>query len=199
MEGEAVYCDICKMWLNGPTQWEDHRIGRKHKKNCIRQENPHPECPEPCPEPSLSSSKPKSQTKKKAAGSPKPKSQTKKKAAGSQPSRADMRGDQDAQYPSYQHHDPGYPYAHPAMPPPPPGLPPLSPPPLPPPLYAPPPPGLPPSPQPFGGYAVDQHPQPYSFGGMPSPAQMMGPAEYWSWSMPQGAMMPYTNAGTPYT
>ena len=21
------------MWLNGPTQWEDHKIGRKHKKH----------------------------------------------------------------------------------------------------------------------------------------------------------------------
>ena len=21
------------MWLNGPTQWEDHKIGKKHKKN----------------------------------------------------------------------------------------------------------------------------------------------------------------------
>jgi hypothetical protein len=29
---DAVYCDCCRMWLNGPTQWEDHKIGRKHKK-----------------------------------------------------------------------------------------------------------------------------------------------------------------------
>ena len=24
------------MWLNGPTQWEDHKIGKKHKKNVGR-------------------------------------------------------------------------------------------------------------------------------------------------------------------
>jgi hypothetical protein len=29
----AVYCEDCEMWLNGPTQWEDHKIGKKHKKN----------------------------------------------------------------------------------------------------------------------------------------------------------------------
>ena len=33
---EAVYCPECEMWLNGPTQWEDHQIGRKHKKNLRR-------------------------------------------------------------------------------------------------------------------------------------------------------------------
>ena len=32
-EDGAVYCGYCEMWLNGPTQWEDHRIGKKHKKN----------------------------------------------------------------------------------------------------------------------------------------------------------------------
>jgi len=37
-KGDAVYCEVCEMWLNGPTQWEDHRIGKKHKKNCKRQE-----------------------------------------------------------------------------------------------------------------------------------------------------------------
>ena len=30
---QAVYCDDCEMWLNGPIQWEDHKIGKKHKKN----------------------------------------------------------------------------------------------------------------------------------------------------------------------
>ena len=35
---DAGYCEICVMWLNGPTQWEDHLIGKKHKKNCKRQE-----------------------------------------------------------------------------------------------------------------------------------------------------------------
>ena len=39
---EAEYCEICEMWLNGPTQWEDHRIGKKHKKNIWRQENGFP-------------------------------------------------------------------------------------------------------------------------------------------------------------
>ena len=29
----AVYCEDCEMWLNGPTQWEDHKIGKKHKKH----------------------------------------------------------------------------------------------------------------------------------------------------------------------
>jgi len=31
--GAAKYCEDCEMWLNGPTQWEDHKIGKKHKKN----------------------------------------------------------------------------------------------------------------------------------------------------------------------
>ena len=31
--GIAKYCEDCEMWLNGPTQWEDHKIGKKHKKN----------------------------------------------------------------------------------------------------------------------------------------------------------------------
>ena len=30
---QAKYCKICEMWLNGPTQYEDHKIGKKHKKN----------------------------------------------------------------------------------------------------------------------------------------------------------------------
>ena len=30
---EAMYCEVCEMWLNGPTQWEDHLIGKKHRKN----------------------------------------------------------------------------------------------------------------------------------------------------------------------
>ena len=29
----AVYCKECLTWLNGPRQWEDHKIGKKHKKN----------------------------------------------------------------------------------------------------------------------------------------------------------------------
>ena len=30
---EGIYCPDCEMLLNGPTQWEDHKIGKKHKKN----------------------------------------------------------------------------------------------------------------------------------------------------------------------
>jgi hypothetical protein len=29
----AVYCKQCQTWLNGPRQWEDHKIGKKHRKN----------------------------------------------------------------------------------------------------------------------------------------------------------------------
>jgi hypothetical protein len=27
------WCKICKMWLNGRTQYKEHEIGKKHKKN----------------------------------------------------------------------------------------------------------------------------------------------------------------------
>ena len=27
----ASYCDHCNIWVNGPTAWEDHKIGKKHK------------------------------------------------------------------------------------------------------------------------------------------------------------------------
>ena len=30
---EAEYCEACEMWLNGPSQMEDHKVGKKHKKN----------------------------------------------------------------------------------------------------------------------------------------------------------------------
>jgi hypothetical protein len=33
---EPVWCPICEMWLNGPTQYKDHEIGFKHKKNSRR-------------------------------------------------------------------------------------------------------------------------------------------------------------------
>ena len=26
-DGERVWCNDCEMWLNGPTQWQDHKIG----------------------------------------------------------------------------------------------------------------------------------------------------------------------------
>ena len=42
-ENGAVYCEYCEMWLNGPTQWEDHKIGKKHKKN-VRRRGPPPRC-----------------------------------------------------------------------------------------------------------------------------------------------------------
>ena len=34
--GGAVFCPDCEMWLNGPTQWEDHKFGRRHKSNLQR-------------------------------------------------------------------------------------------------------------------------------------------------------------------
>jgi len=36
MGEKAVYCGVCDMKLNGPTQWESHKIGKKHKKNVKR-------------------------------------------------------------------------------------------------------------------------------------------------------------------
>ena len=33
VETTAVYCQECQAWLNGPRQWEDHKIGKKHRKN----------------------------------------------------------------------------------------------------------------------------------------------------------------------
>ena len=39
MDGSAVYCPDCQMWLNGPTQWQDHRIGKKHRTNVVRAKN----------------------------------------------------------------------------------------------------------------------------------------------------------------
>ena len=35
-ETGGVQCEFCEMWLNGPTQWEDHKIGKIHKKNVGR-------------------------------------------------------------------------------------------------------------------------------------------------------------------
>ena len=32
-EEGAVWCAACSMQLNGPTQWEDHRISKQHRKN----------------------------------------------------------------------------------------------------------------------------------------------------------------------
>ena len=33
IDGDAAYCPACQMWLNGPTQWTDHLIGKKHRKH----------------------------------------------------------------------------------------------------------------------------------------------------------------------
>ena len=30
---ESFHCEYCVMLLNRPTQWKDHKIGFKHKKN----------------------------------------------------------------------------------------------------------------------------------------------------------------------
>ena len=35
-EDGAVYCNICEVWLNGPAQWDDHKLGRKHRRNDAR-------------------------------------------------------------------------------------------------------------------------------------------------------------------
>jgi hypothetical protein len=32
-DSDGIWCTNCEMWLNGPAQWEDHKIGKKHKKN----------------------------------------------------------------------------------------------------------------------------------------------------------------------
>ena len=37
---EAVYCEVCSFWLNGPTEWEDHQIGRVHRRS-IRKSKRH--------------------------------------------------------------------------------------------------------------------------------------------------------------
>ena len=31
----SIKCEFCKQWLNGQDQWEDHKMGKKHKKNCV--------------------------------------------------------------------------------------------------------------------------------------------------------------------
>ena len=33
MYSGAVYCSVCKLWLNGPAQFDDHKTGKKHRKN----------------------------------------------------------------------------------------------------------------------------------------------------------------------
>ena len=38
-DGGSEYCPFCEMWLNGPTQMEDHKNGKKHKKNVRKPKN----------------------------------------------------------------------------------------------------------------------------------------------------------------
>eukprot|EP00931_Biecheleriopsis_adriatica_P018218 TRINITY_DN12830_c0_g1_i1.p1 TRINITY_DN12830_c0_g1~~TRINITY_DN12830_c0_g1_i1.p1 ORF type:complete len:1498 (-),score=351.74 TRINITY_DN12830_c0_g1_i1:53-4546(-) len=38
----AIYCRHCEMWLNGPTQWADHEIGKKHRKAVRRTQDSGP-------------------------------------------------------------------------------------------------------------------------------------------------------------
>ena len=33
-----VFCKICDMWVNGPQQWSDHKMSKRHKKNCQKQQ-----------------------------------------------------------------------------------------------------------------------------------------------------------------
>ena len=43
-KGQAVYCRVycedCKQWFNGPSQYEDHKIGKQRKKKTKRQAAP---------------------------------------------------------------------------------------------------------------------------------------------------------------
>ena len=36
--GPAVWCEDCEKWLTGPTQWEDHKIGKRHRRNAKKKE-----------------------------------------------------------------------------------------------------------------------------------------------------------------
>ena len=29
---QAICCEVCAFWCNGPTQWEDHKLGKKHRR-----------------------------------------------------------------------------------------------------------------------------------------------------------------------
>ena len=37
---DAIWCGPCEMWLNGPTQYEDHLIGKKHRKRLKSMKQP---------------------------------------------------------------------------------------------------------------------------------------------------------------
>ena len=53
---QAVYCECCGMELNGPKQFQEHKIGKKHKKN-MRRHARHAQNQEPGP-PALPGSQP---------------------------------------------------------------------------------------------------------------------------------------------
>ena len=36
-ETQDIFCEICDVWLNGLTQYEDHKTRKKHKKNLRKQ------------------------------------------------------------------------------------------------------------------------------------------------------------------
>ena len=40
----AIYCRYCEMWLNGPTQWADHEIGKGHRKAVRRNQAVKQDC-----------------------------------------------------------------------------------------------------------------------------------------------------------
>ena len=33
---DAILFEVCELWLNGHTQWEDHLLGKKHRRNVRR-------------------------------------------------------------------------------------------------------------------------------------------------------------------
>ena len=33
---DAIWCEICSMWLNGIEQHDDHRVGKKHRRHKLR-------------------------------------------------------------------------------------------------------------------------------------------------------------------
>ena len=35
-ERSARYCESCKMWVNSPSQWERHILGRRHRRNVLQ-------------------------------------------------------------------------------------------------------------------------------------------------------------------
>ena len=44
-EDGAIYCKECELWLNGSAQWEDHKLGKKHRNNLAIAESPDASAP----------------------------------------------------------------------------------------------------------------------------------------------------------